>query len=134
MAAGIDDEPFFFDTGATSHISPVKGDFVELKPIAPRNIRGVNGIASPAIGTGLIKLRCSKGRNLTLRDTLYAPQAALHLISVGRLGDEGYTMTFDAQCCCVVHSSKIMAQGAHEDRSLYRLQGSTNTVEQANIA
>ena len=35
MAAGIDDKPFCFDTGATSHISPVKGDFVKLKPIAP---------------------------------------------------------------------------------------------------
>ena len=83
MAAGIDDNPFCFDTGATSHISPVKGDFVDLKPIAPRNIWGVNGIASPAIGTGLVKLRCGKGRNLVLRDALYAPQAALRLISVG---------------------------------------------------
>ena len=83
MAAGIDDDPFCFDTGATSHISPVQGDFVDLKPITPRNIQGVNGIAIPTIGTGLVKLRCGKKRNLVLRDTLYAPQAVLQLISVG---------------------------------------------------
>ena len=83
MAAGIDDDPFCFDTGVTSHISPVKGDFVDLKPMAPRNIWGVNGIVIPTIGTGLVKLQCGKGRNLVLRDTLYAPQAVLQLISVG---------------------------------------------------
>ena len=43
-------------------------------------------------------------------------------------------MTFDAQCCKVLCNSKIMAQGAREERSLYKLQGDINTMEQANIA
>ena len=43
-------------------------------------------------------------------------------------------MTFDAQCCKVLCNGKIMARGVHEERSLYKLQGDINTVEQANIA
>ena len=73
MAAGIDDDPFCFDTGATSHISPVKGDFVNLKPIAPRNIWEVNGIAIPTIGTGPSNSSVARG------ETLYSEMLYMHL-------------------------------------------------------
>ena len=83
MEAFTDEEPFCFNTGATSHISPIRANFAELNPIAPRSIKGVNGVAIPTIGTGLVKVRCRKGRNIMLKDALFAPQAALHLISIG---------------------------------------------------
>ncbi|KAF8585018.1 hypothetical protein K439DRAFT_1344360 [Ramaria rubella] len=45
-----DATPFFLDTGATSHCSPIKSDFIDLEPIEPRSVRGVNGVSIPAIG------------------------------------------------------------------------------------
>jgi len=68
--------PFCFNTGATSHISPFKLDFIRINPIEPKGIRGVNGTSIPAIGIGVIKIRCGKGRRLTLNYALYALQAA----------------------------------------------------------
>ena len=70
--AFMEDNSFCFNTGAMSHISPIKVDFMDLKPIAPRSIQGVNGISIPAIGIGLVKVRYGKGRRITLRDVLYA--------------------------------------------------------------
>jgi hypothetical protein len=110
MVAEVD-MPFCFDTGATSHISPIHTDFVELKPISPKEIRGVNGYSIPAIGIGKIKLRCRKGRKFTLQDALFAPQAALQLISVGRLGDEGCKTTFKVKRCRVFHNHKVITDG-----------------------
>ena len=126
--------PFCFDTRAMSHISPNKADFTDLKPITPKNICGVDGASIPAIAIGLVKIRCGKGRKFTLKDTLYAPQAALHLISVGRLGDEGCTTIFEAKQCRVLRNDKVLAQRTREDRNLYKLQGSAHTMEHANIA
>jgi len=130
----MEDTPFCFDTGMTSHISPIKVDFMELKPITPRNIWGVNGMVIPAIGTCLINVRYGKGRRIILRDILYAPHATLHLISVGQLGDEGYTTVFDAKHCHVLCNNRTLAQGDCKGKSLYKLPGDPCTMEHANIA
>jgi len=132
--AFVEDYSFCFDNGATSHILPVKADFVDLNSIAPRSIQGVNRITILAIGIGLVKVRCRKGRRNTLGDVLYVPHATLRLISIGRLGDKGYTMLFDAKCCHVMNSNKTLTQGTREEKSLYKLLGDTCTMEYANIA
>jgi len=93
---------FCFDTGATSHISLFKSDFIKIFPMEPMEIWGVNGASILAIGIGIIKVRCGKGSNFTLNYTPYAPQATLHLISVGRLRDEGCQISFEAAHCLVL--------------------------------
>ena len=47
---------FYFNTGATNHISLNQGDFSGFEPIELRNIHGVNGSPVPAMGIGKIKL------------------------------------------------------------------------------
>ena len=108
-AVAHNDTAFHFDTGATSHISPCHTDFVDFTPITPRRIHGVNRSTIPALGIGKIKLWCRKGRNLMLKNSLFAPQATMHLISVGSLGDDGYNTTFMATGCQVKHRSKTIA-------------------------
>src|SRR6266481_259689 len=65
------DTPHFLDSGAMSHCSPHHADFVELAPIAPHRIKGVNGSCIVAIGIGWVKLCCGKGHQLELQDVLY---------------------------------------------------------------
>src|SRR5882724_12757233 len=85
--------PFYCDSGATSHISPSHSDFMELTQIPVQQVHGMNGSSVAALGRGKIRLRCSKGRVLILKDALYVPAAALHLISIGRLCDDGLVAT-----------------------------------------
>jgi len=127
------DTAFHFDTGATSHISPFRTDFVSFSPIAPKSICGVNGSAIPALGIGKIRLWCGKGRNLTLKNSLFALQETMRLISVGSLGDEGYKAVFTATGCQVKRGSKTVADGTREGKNLYWLTGNVRT-EQANVA
>jgi len=81
--------PFCFNTGAMSHISPFRLDFIKLALMEPKEIHGVNSSSIPAIKIGVINIQCRKGRKFILNNALYAPQAALCLILVGKLGDTG---------------------------------------------
>ncbi|KAG5735106.1 Copia protein [Termitomyces sp. T112] len=48
-------EPFYLDSGATTHISPNQGDFIKLDLIPTRQIHGVGGTSIAAIGVGTIR-------------------------------------------------------------------------------
>ncbi|KAI0645943.1 hypothetical protein C8Q79DRAFT_871043, partial [Trametes meyenii] len=74
--------PFYFDSGASIHLSPVREDFYELNPIAPHAIRGVNGSAIHAVAIGRIKLSVGGNQQLSLDNVLFVPQASVRLISV----------------------------------------------------
>jgi len=128
------DIPFCFDTGATSHTLLFKSDFINNDPIEPKQIHSVNGTSILAIRIGVIKVRCGKGRRFTLNYALYTPQAALHLILVGKLRDEGCRITVDTAHCRVLRNNKVLAKGIREGKHLYHLQCNAPHFECATIA
>lgn len=128
-------DPYHMDSGATSHCSPHCSNFIELTPIKPQAIRGVNGLSIAAIGVGKIKLSMGKGWRLTLKEVLFAPRAALRLISVGQLADDNMTTIFE-KFKCIVHegTGKILAEGTRKERGLYTLTGRQPKTEHSYIA
>jgi len=58
----------------------------------------------------------------TLNYALHALQVALHLISVGKLGDEGCRVVFKVAHCQVLRSNKVLTEGARKGKHLYYLQ------------
>jgi hypothetical protein len=129
------DTPFYIDSGATSHCSPVRGDFISLVQIEVRNVKGMNGSYVSAIGRGTISLRCEEGTILKLVDVLYIPQAALRLISVGRLPNEGLESTFNKTSCIIRNKpGRMIARGTRRGRELYSFDGSPRAIKQACIA
>ncbi|KIJ53107.1 hypothetical protein M422DRAFT_242219 [Sphaerobolus stellatus SS14] len=67
--------PFWMDTGASIHISPERKDFITLRAIQPRAVKGLGGSSIMALGLGNIKLRVGRGAHLILKDVLYIPHA-----------------------------------------------------------
>jgi hypothetical protein len=128
-------DPFYVDLGATSHCSPHCSDFVELRPIPPCKINGINGTSIAGIGRGKIIVKIGKGRKLTLVDVLHVPQASLHLISFGRLADGGVSSLFNKKRCSLMCGSKTIATRTHTGISLYSLNESHHhIIERTNIA
>ncbi|KAH9027298.1 hypothetical protein EDB84DRAFT_1563476 [Lactarius hengduanensis] len=85
------DLPLYLDSGASTHISCVCTDFTTLTPIEPRNILGVGNSSVSAIGIGTIEILIPGNQTrLILRDTLYAPEAGVRLMSISRLDESGY--------------------------------------------
>jgi len=114
-----DNYTFHINSGTTSHFSPKNSDFVELYAIPILHVGGINGTSLAAIGRGKIVIICGKGWKLTLKDALYVPQVTLHLISVGRLTNEGILSTFSLNECTLYHGTKVMANGRCTGKGLY---------------
>ena len=102
--------PYHLDSAATSSCFFYQGDFVEFTPINTQALKGVNGLMITAIGIWTITIRVGKGQCTMLRDVLYAPQAALCLISVGRLTDDNMTVLFKKEKCIVCSSNKTVVE------------------------
>ena len=102
----LDDLPFYVDTGATVHISPEQSDFLTLRPIAARSVKGVGGSSVTAIGLGDIKLRIARGAHLTLQNVLFIPNATVRLISVSTLARDSHAVAhFDDTSCWLTNKS-----------------------------
>ena len=108
IAAIASPTPYLFDSGATSHCSPYREDFSDLRMIPTREIKGINGASVHAIATGTIYVRCGKGRKLILKNALYIPDVQLRLISIGCLTDDGLWASFTANECVVHRGSKFL--------------------------
>jgi len=85
---------FYCDSGATSHVSPNCANFSQFQQIPTCTICGLNGTSISAIGRGKIRLHCGKGHTPMLHNALYVPQAAICLISIGWICDNGLTVIF----------------------------------------
>ena len=86
--------------------------------------RGVNGSTIDAIGIGSIRVLAKKGQLLVLKNVLYVPQAALRLISVGRLADDNMTVTFQREKCTVQNTSnRTVIEAIHKHHGLYMIYG-----------
>ena len=120
------DYPFYCNSGATSHVSPVRSDFLELMQIPACQVCSMNGSSISAVGRGKIRLHCRKGRVLTLVDALYVPAATLRLISVGQLCENRLIAVFDATGCSFqTNAGKIVAGGTRTGKDLYLFKGNS---------
>jgi len=125
----LDTNPFFLDTGATTHISPDASDFTSLKTISPRSIKGMSGDAIAATGMGQIRLSLANGATLTLTDALHVPNAAVKLISVGRLCDTGHHAVFKTDTCDIITTSgQRIVSGTRHGVGLYALNSLNDTA------
>jgi len=120
----LSDSPFFLDTGANAHISPVRTDFKTLRAISPHPISGVGGSSIYAVGIGTIDIRISGGHKLILDNVLFAPASTVCLISVLALNRSGNCVShFDRNCFWLTNSSgaTVLRGSVHENRRLYAL-------------
>ena len=111
----LEDLPFYVDTGATVHISPEQSDFLTLRPIAARSVKGVGGSSITTIGLGDIKLRIARGAHIILQNVLYIPNATVRLISVSTLARDSQVIAhFDEMTCWITNklTGSTVARGS----------------------
>ncbi|CCM06581.1 uncharacterized protein FIBRA_08859 [Fibroporia radiculosa] len=93
---------FFFDSGASTHLTPCQSNFVSFCSILPCGIRGVNGSVIYALSIGRVSLSLPTGSTLALDDVLFVPQATVHLLSISALcsSPSQYHVVFDHTGVC----------------------------------
>ena len=91
-----------YDSGCTNHISPYRNLFENFQNIEPRHFRAANKQTFSTIGKGDLIIDVPNGEGgtqLRLLDVLYSAEVGYTLVSVGRLDEAGFTVTFGGGKC-----------------------------------
>jgi len=102
------------DSGADRHFFHERDAFWSYTPFnPPREIEIANGIVSPALGRGLIKLRDrDSGETIDLPGSWHAPEFVVDLVSTGQLAQLGYTSTTrPGDECTVGRGDSVILRG-----------------------
>ena len=121
------DIPIYLDAGASVHIFCRDSDFLVLEPIMPHHIMGVGNVSVSATGIGTVEISLpGVASTLTLHDVLFAPTAGVRLVSVSKLDDSGYCLSFDNGLCTLSDraTNTVLAECQKNSSHLYALPGS----------
>jgi hypothetical protein len=95
-------ETELYDSGVSQHMSPFQHKFTTYQPIPPRAIVSANKRIFYAQGVSDLQIEVPNGDALTpvlLRDALYTPQIGLTVVSIGRIAQAGYSVSFEDNHC-----------------------------------
>lgn len=76
FAAGPSRAGWLLDSGASSHMSPSRADFHEMRPVAAGvKVTVADGAKLQATGVGVVKSKLQSGRIVSVCDVLYVPNS-----------------------------------------------------------
>jgi Pol polyprotein, beta-barrel domain/gag-polypeptide of LTR copia-type len=91
-----------YDSGCTRHITPYREAVTDFKAISPKSFQAANKQSFNAVGTGEMVIDVPNGvttSQLRLTEVLYSPEVGYTLVSVGKLDEAGFTLSFaDGKC------------------------------------
>jgi len=92
MQVFADDGQWCLDSGATSHMCFHKEKFENIKSES-LNLKLANDASAPVVGSGKVLLETSIV-TAGLEETRYVPQLRSNLMSVSKISDHGFEVTF----------------------------------------
>ena len=117
------------DSGATRYYCPDRSKFFNYKAIQ-RRITTADGRTLKAIGSGDLHLELPNGSGKTkivFKNAIHAPDMAFTLISISRLDEAGYSVTFNKRMCTVKNpKGKTIATIPHAD-GLYKITATSES-------
>ena len=119
-------ETELYDSGASQHMSPFQHHFTHLHSIPPRAITAANNRVFYATGLGDLGIDVPNGSSSTriiLKDTLYAPDMSLTVVSISKITDAGYTVSFEGKGCKIKNKNgKTIGKIPASVNGLYRVE------------
>jgi hypothetical protein len=102
LQEAIEVEAELYDSGASRHMSPFQHKFVTYQSIPPCAVVTANKCLFHAEGIGDLQIEVPNGKSSTsvlLKDSLYAPQIGFTIVSIGRIANAGYSVSFKNNSC-----------------------------------
>jgi hypothetical protein len=124
-----------YDSGCTRHITPYRQVVTNFKEISPKSFQAANRQSFSAVGTGEMVIHIPNGTTtsqIKLTEVLYSPEVGYTLVSIGRLDQAGFAVTFaDGKCVIRGRNGKLVGTIQKTGRGLYRV---SKELESANLA
>ena len=100
------DDTWYFDTGATNHLTHRKDWLQRFEPLRPPIlVRFGNNGTKPAIGKGEITFELTGGRHFTINGVFYVPGITKHLLSVSQATINGAIIEFHPNHAIIKHKN-----------------------------
>ena len=97
---------WLIDSGASSHMCPVKEEFDEIRPfVKPVPISIANGCEVQALGSGSVPITLKNGTLVRIFNVLFVPDLDRRLISILALVAKGLKVEFLSDICGISHET-----------------------------
>lgn len=118
---------WYFDSGATAHMTNNADFFEAMDSSVHDNVYLADGnkILSKGVGTGKLKVADQNGEPLTvtLKDVLYVPTLAGNLLSISKITEQGFSVSFEKNGCKIKRNDDAFIDGERAG-NLYHLKQS----------
>jgi len=122
--------PFYFDTGATSHMCPYPDRFESIEPCSG-SVRSSSRALMTIKGKGAVVMDCvlkdGSVSSFRVRDVLFVPELERPLLSWKKIQGLGYMMIGEGDTISIVKNGKTTLQ-AVSDGSLFKVPEKTDTA------
>ena len=126
---------WYLDSGATQHMCFDRNVFTSFRDIQPKKVVMGDNSCMEAVGEGEVRVQLSVGAkvlDVRLTKVLYVPKLKANLVSISRLDQVGFVVSFQHGCCKIYQGSNLIAEGMSEN-GLYRLVGKTIQVKNIKL-
>jgi Pol polyprotein, beta-barrel domain len=121
-----------YDSGCTRHITPYLNVVKNFTATPPKTFQAANKQSFNAVVTGEMTINIPNGADISqlrLTEVLYSPEVGYTLVSVGRLDQNGLSVTFgDRKCTVKTSDGKQIVQVQGSGHGLYRV--TTTPIQQ----
>ncbi|GBO01603.1 hypothetical protein AVEN_46635-1 [Araneus ventricosus] len=115
------------DSGCTRHLSSDESIFVTLGETDVSEVKLANNGTTEVKGCGKAVIKAEVNNNIQtvdVNDSLFVPELRTNLLSVAKLCDRGYTVTFKNDVATLINAKAKVKLVADRKDNLYYLRGS----------
>ena len=117
----FESEEWFFDSGASRHLTRTKSLLYDVHRASGRMIAAnKGGMKVVAKGTAVLNTTC--GEEINVYDVQFTPGLAANLLSVSKIVDKGYTVVFRRNGCEVLDEEGACVATGSRTNGLFKLE------------
>ncbi|EGD74682.1 hypothetical protein PTSG_12386 [Salpingoeca rosetta] len=129
--AAAGDNGWLVDSGATTHVSSVRDDFLTLSEESV-DVTLADGSTVTATGRGTVRLQTSAGA-VTMTDVLYLPRGQARIISMGKIMEKGNDVYSKAGSLYITFPDRTQIQLQKRDELYFLPQTTTSATTAAAV-
>lgn len=115
-----ENDAWYVDSGASAHMTPYASILSNKQKCNVTEIRAANGEAMKVNFMGKTTL-CLNQNEVEVNNVLHVPGLNVNLLSVGKIVEQGNTVTFDkANGCTITNASKQIIANCKYDNGIYK--------------
>lgn len=119
VADRSNEEEWYLDSGCTMHLSG-KAELLKKEMKACNEyviLADGRTLQAKAIGTATLNITGENGewRTIRVENVLFVPTLSSNLLSVGRIAEQGFKVSFEAEKCLIMKGSRVIAAGIRKN-------------------